>query len=386
MAEVLKPKIVYVLPRYDSATGSHFFHLYEMVSRVSGSGYLDVFLVIEKAKSSPIDLAVPFSCQRFSFPLLRFLELVFLLARERARGRRYFYTHYSYYGALASWLVTRIFGGTAYYWNCGMPWLYRRSFFEEAVFRFILSHTILVTGTSGLAAEYRRRYGLRPERTRVLPNWVNAVRFENAEHNYDRNYIREKLNISIDAKVVLFVHRLSRRKGAHLLPEIAAEVIRLGAHASADSAKRRKDVMFVIVGDGPEKKNLESRIKNQGLERYVRIIGEVPHRDIPTYFRAADVFLMPSEEEGFPHVLLEAMAAGVPYIASDVGGVSEITPPELQRYVVPSGNIRLFSESLIELLTLPGFELDRIAAIEREWVKQYDTSAVLSKFVGIFGS
>ncbi len=364
------PRIVYVLPEYDENTGSHFFHLYELVRRAAG--VLDLLVVIEGARGDPRGLAASYYRQRFSWPPLRFLELLAVLIRERLRGCRNFYVHYSFYGAITAWSVARTLGGRVFYWNSGEPWKYARPRLEETVFRFILRHTILVTNPPGLAEEYRQRYRLRPDRIRILPHFIEVARFQAPG---TREQARPKLGLREDAKIVLFVHRLSRRKGAHLLSEIAAAVIKLERRA-----------MFIVVGDGPEKKNLESRIKNQGLEPYVRLVGEVPQRDIVPYFHAADVFLLPSEEEGFPHVLLEAAAAGVPFVAADVGGIREMLPPALNHWLAPSGDVGIFSSKLLELLVLPQSDLERVAPAVQVWVQQYDIDAVLSGFVGLFRS
>lgn len=367
MSGKVQTKICYILPVYDSDTGSHFFHLYEFLELAAKE--FDVFVVIEKCKCQP---AWPFGfyCQKFSFPPLRMLELLAVLTRERLAGRRYFYTHYSFYGTIAAWLVTRIFGGQAYYWNSGMPWNYRRPWFEEKVFRFILRHTILVTNPPGLAVEYRRRHGLRADRIRIVPHYISVQRFQAGP---SRAEARARVDIPPEAKVILFVHRLSRRKGAHLIPEIAAEV-----------TKCEKNAMFLVVGTGPEEESLKLEVKSLKLEPHVRLVGEVPQRDIVPYFRAADVFLLPSEEEGFPHVLLEAMAAGVPYIASDVGGVREMTPPSLQRFIVTPGDANSFTEKIIEFLNIAPSARKIIIKEMEEWIKRYDTSAVLSQFVKLF--
>lgn len=363
-----KPRICYILPSYDPAAASHFFHNYEFLKYASRG--LDIFLLVEKAAVKPEDLGARSYCQKFSWPPLRFIELLVVLMRERLRGRRHFYVHYSFYGAMASWLVTRLAGGEAYYWNCGMPWLYRRPWFEELVFQFILRHTILVTGTLGLSRQYQKNYGLKPECVRILPNWINLARFGNV---YDRNHFRARLGIPADAKVVLFVHRLSRRKGAHLIPEIAAAV-----------AKTLKNVMFVIVGDGPERRNLQLTTDNLQLAPFVRLAGEVPQRDLPPYFWAADVLLMPSEEEGFPHVLLEAMASGVSYVASNVGGVREITPPFLLGNLVAPGDVKLFSEKIITLLNKSPEDIAAIGRQEQKWVKRYSINQALADFTALF--
>lgn len=369
MSAPARPRVVYVLPEYDPETSGHFFYLYELL-RETGQE-LDISVIIERAIARP-DFA-RFRVLSSRRPTLRLIELLWALGRERFSGRRWFYVHYSFAGALAAIAIARFFGGTVCYWNCGMPWLYRRSRSEEAVFRFILRHATLVTGTAGLARAYARHYGLDLARIRVLPNWISTERFRTPEHGYDRRYIRERLGIPPSAKVVLFVHRLSRRKGAHLLADILAGVI-----------AQRKDGMLLAVGDGPERKNLESRVQNLGLGAYARIVGAVAQRDIAPYFLAADVFLMPSEEEGFPHVLLEAMAAGLPYVASDVGGVAEITPPELQPFIVPSGDTRLMSKKISELLAASPIEIQHVAEIERRWVERYDISAVGEQFAALF--
>ncbi len=360
-------KIVYILPSYDSNTGSHFFHIYEML--IASARELDIFLVIERATETPQDFPFPVYCQRFAWAPLRFIELVCVLALARLRRHRFFYTHYSFFGGVASWLVSSIFGGHAYYWNAGMPWLYRRGHLEEAVFRFVLRHCTLVTGSVGLAAEYGKRYGLDSRDTRILPNWIHLSRFQ----IQNRTHAREILHIADETKLMLFVHHLSRRKGAHFLSEIASQVI-----------EEEKRAIFFIIGDGPERKNLESSIKNRGLEEWVRIIGEVPHRDIPLYFASADAFLMPSEEEGFPHVLLEAMVAGIPYVASDVGAVREITPPILAEYIVHSGDVRAFAEQIVSLAGLSESNRERIKAIEQDWVRRYDLALVRKVFVSLF--
>lgn len=362
-----RPKVVYILPLYDSKIGSHFFHIYEML--MASARELDIFLVIERAAEIPQDFPFPVYRQRFAWMPFRFIELVLILLWARLHGRRLFYTHYSFFGGICSWLVSTVAGGRPYYWNAGMPWLYERGRFEEAVFRFILQHCTLVTGTAGLAREYERHYGLNHQKVRVLPNWVNLSRFQ----KHDRVRSREILNIARDAKLILFVHHLSRRKGAHLLPEIASRVLH-----------REKHAIFLIVGDGPERKNLELRIENLGLKERVRIIGEVPHRDIPSYFAVADVLLMPSEEEGFPHVLLEAMAVGIPYVASDVGGVREITPPILENHIVRSGDIHSYAEAILSLLQHSKQDRAKIGTVEQDWVLRYDLSSVCRLFISLF--
>lgn len=91
------------------------------------------------------------------------------------------------------------------------------------------------------------------------------------------------------------------------------------------------------------------------------------------YFLASDVFLMPSEEEGFPRVLIESMACNLPYVASDIGGVREISPEWEQKYIVGIGDVEGFSIKIQEILK-EKFNFD-------EYVKQFDIKNVKNRFI-----
>jgi len=339
-----KPKICYIVPEYSEDTDTHFYHIYELIEVLKEKA--DIFLIAAKGKKFRRRLGI---------------------LRARLAGYKDFYVHYSFKAALFAILIVKIFGGRVFYWNCGMPWLYKRNWLRERVFRFILRNSTLVTGTNSLKNQYAQIYNLKPRNIRVLPNWVNIERFE----GFDKIQARKELNISPEKKVVLFLHRLSVRKGADKLPAIIKEF------------KNYPDILFLIIGSGPESRNLKFEIRNLKLGDIVRFEGAVPNKAVPKYMIVSDVFLMPSEEEGFPRVLLEAMASGLPFVASDVGGVKEIIPSEIQEFVIPQQDIEEFSRKIKKLLSAP-LLYQEFQQIEREWVKQYDIKTVADKFVGLF--
>ena len=170
---------------------------------------------------------------------------------------------------------------------------------------------------------------------------------------------------------MLFAHHLSRRKGAHMLPTIVKQLA-------------EEDILFIIVGSGPEEENLKKKLQTTSykLQGSVRFEGSVPNTNMPPYFAAADVFLMPSEEEGFPNVLLEAMAAGVPFVVSDVGGVREIVPPAFAVYVLPPHAPEQFANAIKKLFA-DKESWRHIGETEKEWVRQYDISRVLPQFLEV---
>ena len=87
---------------------------------------------------------------------------------------------------------------------------------------------------------------------------------------------------------------------------------------------RHPQAVLVVVGDGPERRSLEQRAQQLGLTANVRFAGAVPQVDLPRYYSAADVMLLPSQREGWPNVILECLACGTPVVAARVGGVPEI--------------------------------------------------------------
>ena len=92
---------------------------------------------------------------------------------------------------------------------------------------------------------------------------------------------------------------------------------------------------------------------------------------------------MPSEEEGMPNALLEAMAAGVPFVASDVAAVREMTPPGAEEFVLPSGDTHAFADKIKKLLQDEELR-KRISLEEQQWVKQYDVSVIAPRYLELF--
>jgi glycosyltransferase involved in cell wall biosynthesis len=119
--------------------------------------------------------------------------------------------------------------------------------------------------------------------------------------------------------LALTVARLDAQKGiAHLV----------------DAAAMVPDVVFAIAGDGPDRAALESRAAQLGVSSRVRFLGH--RRDVPALLAVADLFVLPSLYEGFPLSVLEAMAAGVPVVATAVGGTDELVSSDTGTLVAPA--------------------------------------------------
>lgn len=388
-----KIKLCYILPEYSKKTDSHFYHLYELISKAAKN--LDIFLVVEKYTGSKSDLDIPdikrIHIQKFRLPFLRVPENFLILFWARILGYRNFYTHYSYIGAFNSSIISRLSGAKSFYWNCATNWAIANQKFRShfGITASVKMANFLITGTEGMKEGYAKYYNLSKDKIRVMPNWINLTRI-NADKNpsakanlgtgqgTDKRGFRLQLGIKPEEMVILFVHWLSERKGAHYLMPIFKK---LGENYKLKTINYR----LLVVGDGPYRKKLEQEIRGNNLEDKIKLLGAIPNQDILKYFIMADVFLMPSCEEGFPRVLIEAMAAGLPYVASDIGGVREISPLSAQRFIVPVGDIDGYVEK-IENLLYNNEIYEKFRDESLEWVKRYDIDRVVNMFRDLFKS
>lgn len=125
----------------------------------------------------------------------------------------------------------------------------------------------------------------------------------------------------------------------------------------------RGEARLVLVGDGPLRATLEREIEERGLGEQVELVGEV--RDVSPHLRSAEVFVLASRSEGMPMSVLEAMAAGLPVVASDVGGVHEVVDDAATGFLVPPGDAAALAERIERLLRDDGLRAAAGAAGRR---------------------
>ncbi len=131
------------------------------------------------------------------------------------------------------------------------------------------------------------------------------------EERVSRDEARERLGLS--GIVIISVGRLVPWKGFSILID-----------AIADLAGELPEVRLIIAGSGPEEENLRRKIQERGAATRVRLPGAVSHEELMAYFQASDIFVLNSGYEGLSHTLIEAMAAGLPVVATAIGGNTEV--------------------------------------------------------------
>lgn len=183
---------------------------------------------------------------------------------------------------------------------------------ESSVYRRAERMIVLSRAFADLAIS---RYGVAPDRLRIVPGSVDLPRF--ARVPCRRADAREALGWPRERRVLLAVRRLVRRMGLSDL--IAA----MPAVRRADP-----DVLLMIAGRGPQELELRAQVQALGLEQHVHFLGFLPEDDLPTAYRAAELNLVPTKTlEGFGLTAAEALAAGTPSIVAPVGGLPEVVGP-----------------------------------------------------------
>ncbi len=202
---------------------------------------------------------------------------------------------------------------------------------------------------------YQAKVGEPSCRMRVIPNGLLAEEFSS----------HRPLG---DAADVLFVGELRRLKGVDVLLEALA------------SMPDRQSVTALIVGEGPDRAAFEGQAAQAGLSGSVTFAGAMPARDA---FPRGRVLAMPSRAESFPYIVLEAAAAGMPMIATDVGGIPEIVAGSAVR-LLPPGDAAALASALSAALGDPGRARSDAADLQRRVADQFMADRMAADVVAFY--
>ncbi|MHB8624061.1 MAG: glycosyltransferase family 4 protein [Sulfuricaulis sp.] len=155
--------------------------------------------------------------------------------------------------------------------------------------------------------------------------------------------IRNQLGITTQGRLAVFVGKLVPIKGVNILIAAWARLHDSGAVTESDQ--------LVIIGEGKCREALEGQVSDAGLIDRVRFIGSIPHHEVSRWIAAADTLCLSSHNEGTPNVIVEAMACGVPVVATGVGGVPEIVIEGVNGRLVKPGDPAEFAQAIQRVLT-----------------------------------
>lgn len=181
----------------------------------------------------------------------------------------------------------------------------------KSMIQWALNKAYKVTAVAKSLCQRIIDLGTDPEKVIHTPNGIEVARFNKLQ---PRHIIRAELGLDEQQQYLIFVGRLHPVKGLDVLLKALA------------SLKQDNNLNFItlIIGDGEHKSALTVQCKALSLTEDVKFIGAKMPEDIPNWLRAANLLCLPSHFEGQPNVIMEAHAAGIPVVASDVGDVSEL--------------------------------------------------------------
>ena len=212
------------------------------------------------------------------------------------------------------------------------------SLYNKHLLDKVLSRADIIISPSEYYINESRFLGKYRDKIVVIPNGINV---EDFDISYSREECRKKLGLPINKNIILFVGNLILYKGPDVLVKAMPNIL-----------KKVSDTELIFVGSGRMKNELEELSKKRDVEKYVKFAGFIEDSLKPLYYKAADVFCLPStmSTESFGIVNLEAMACSVPIVASKIGGVPDVVKDGRNGLLVPQGDSEALADAIIYLL------------------------------------
>ncbi len=353
--KTLKKRILFVVTQSEFGGAQRF--LYELISRLDRNKYEILVVVGKDGDDEFLEILRNVGVSTLSLRFLRrridpyddfrgYLEVRSLIRDFRPDTLFLSSSKAGVLGSLAARrfphlrVIYRI-GGWSF--NEPMPWLVRCFYVLAEKCTAKLKDVIIVNNRHDF--DQAKKMKIRPRQSiELIYNGIDPYKLEIFGEDEAKIKLFEKLPKKkrgfLHAKIIIgTIANFYKTKGLEYLIE-AAKIL--------DADQKIRDVIFVIIGNGPEKEKLELRIKESGLQNSVFLAGRIPNAH--KYLKAFDIFVLPSVKEGFPWALLEAMSAKLPIVATAVGANPEIIEDGKNGLLVkPAGPLAL-AEALARLV------------------------------------
>lgn len=239
---------------------------------------------------------------------------------------------------------------------------------ESGVQRALAELVVRIADRIVVNAEMLRPSGAAGQRTDVIPSGVDTDRFAPGR---DRVAAKANLGLSPSTIVIGTVGRLEPRKGTDTL--LAAVAALRAEHPN---------VALVVVGEGPLRAELAARAEQLGIASVVRFLGD--RTDVDEILAALDVFVLPSRTEGMSNALLEAMAMGLPVVATAVGGTPEVIGDGRSGLLVPADDAAAMTAAIGRVLADPAHGRGLGEAARAVVEERYGARSMVRRLEGIY--
>jgi glycosyltransferase involved in cell wall biosynthesis len=378
----LNKKLIIILNHYSHNSQSHFFHVINLLEEIAKHN-VEIALIIEKCDDIPniINPKIVVYPQKQKTKLKRVVELFRLLIKLQKQGYKRVFIRISWVAACVAIIVSFFKELKTYYWLSGTTFpnlkfglkkikyhlgtLLPLWFIKTFIYRF-------VTGPETMIEYTIKYFGVKRKKMMLLYNDIDIGRFKIVVEE-DKNRLKREMGFNEEEKLLLYVKRLSPIKGTNFyFPYILDEFYR---------DNKNSNYRTIIVGDGSEKALLKSNISVKRYQDKISILGGIPNKDVQDFYKISDIFINCTLEEGFPRVLIEAMACGLPIVSTDAGGIKDILGRKQLEYMSEVKNLNQFSNNLIRMANLSSDELNNLKNENLEGIKKFSTTKVASMYV-----
>ena len=346
----MNKKLIYILNQYSDKESSHFFHIINLLEQIA-SHDVKIVLIIEKSDGIP-----KFNCKNIEVicqkraGFFRFFELLLIVFKLYLKGYRKVFVRISQWGTIPAILLSKVSRMETYFWQSGTTheteskkkFNISRYLKSELPFNFVKKHTtFFVTGPEIMVDYYISKVNVNANKIICLYNDIDISRFKNLSQE-EKFQLKAEMGFDNNTKILLHVKRMSTIKGILFYNPYVLE--------KSIEFLRANNYKCIYIGDGSEKDKLKKIIKDKHLEDIVKVIGSKPNSEIQKYYQITDVFINPTLEEGFPRVLLEAMASGLPTVTTNAGGTANMVGELQSKYMVDTKDKDGFANNLLDIL------------------------------------
>ena len=229
------------------------------------------------------------------------------------------------------YLLTMQSGDSPFFFFIRTWWFY-------PIYRMVYRKADFIQPISNYLSYRAKSYGYKGP-IKIVPNGVDLALFQNEIPNEKIISLKRELGIKEDETVIVTASRLVYKN--------AIDQLILGFHEW--QSKTGRNATLLIIGDGNLRKKLEKLAEAIGAKRVI-FLGEKQYRDLPQYFKLADVFIRPSRSEGMGNAFIEAMAAGIPVIATPVGGIPDFLEHKVTGFFCEKDNPMSIARAINEIL------------------------------------
>lgn len=381
-------KVCYVLPQYYKNSAENFYHIVNFLEELGKN--VELYVVIEHCDeeiniSSAQDIFVLSDTKNSSNHFIRALRLIQIYFKLNRKDVHIFFARASLTGVIPLILANRILNlnrSKIIFWSCGQDVVPLSYFPNKKNIKRLVSKVLarvvfigtnyLATGPEKMARYYNKKFNIPKNKIITLYNDISLNRFFPESEIWKSEKKQELINSQ--KKVFLFVHTFNKARGVDLLPSIALMI-----------KKNNLDALIIAIGrPGDYSKELDLIIQKNNLSDYLINFNQIENSKIQKFYQISDLFLMPSRGEGFPRVMLEAMACKCPPLAFDVGGVSEIMSKNMhQDLLVKLDDDKSFIDKAIEAISNDEL-LTKLSNMSYLKVQNYSTENIVQMYIGAF--